>query len=84
MNLRPLDDLVIVRRAKPDEKSEGGILLTNEGRVSIFADVVAAGPKATTTAGERVVLAGWAGKQVRFNGEDLLCVKDKDVVAVVQ
>lgn len=85
MNLRPLHDQAVVKRAKPDEKSEGGIILPNaEGRISIFADVIAVGPKSSVAPGDRVVLDGWKGKAVRIDGQDFIAVRDEDIVGVMQ
>lgn len=86
MNLRPMNDRVIVKREKYDEHADSEIIaIVDTGRISIFAQVVAVGPKVSTlAAGDRVVLSGWQGKTVRVDGEELLVLAEEDIGCVVE
>lgn len=86
MTLRPLRDEVIVRREKYDEHADSGVIaIPDTGRTSIFAEVIAVGPKVTSMkGGDRVVLHGWAGKAIKLDGEELLSLAEDQIPAVVE
>lgn len=86
MNLRPLRDEVIVRREKYDEHADSGVIaIPDTGRVSIFAQVVAVGPKVTgLKPDDRVVLQGWSGKAIKLDGEEFLSLAEDQIPAVVE
>ena len=94
MRLRPLQDRVLIRRAEPETKTVGGILIPdNVQEKPVEGDVVAVGPgardKAGTLhplnikAGDRVLFAKWSGTDVKLDGEDLLIMKEADIMGVV-
>jgi chaperonin GroES len=94
MTFRPLHDRVLVRRVEAEEKTAGGIIIPDtakekpqEGEVIS----VGSGSKAedgTVTpldvkAGDRILFGKWSGTEVRLNGEDLLIMKESDILGVV-
>lgn len=85
MNLRPLRDEVIVRREKYDEHTDSNVIaIPDTGRVSIFARVVAVGPKVTDIKpDDRIVLQGWSGKVIKCEGGDLLSLPEDQIPVVV-
>jgi len=94
MRLRPLQDRVLIRRAAPETKTVGGILIPdNVQEKPVEGDVVAVGPGARDTtgtlhplnikAGDRVLFAKWSGTDVKLDGEDLLIMKEADIMGVV-
>lgn len=94
MRLRPLQDRVLIRRAQPATKTVGGILIPdNVQEKPVEGDVVAVGPGArdkTGTllplgikAGDRVLFAKWSGAEIKLDGEDLLIMKEADIMGVV-
>lgn len=86
MTLRPLGAQLIVKRAPMEEKSEGGLVLVEPSRQSLYVDVVAVGPKVTSDikVGDRLLPYGWQGKPVFVDGEELLCVLERDIDAVLE
>jgi chaperonin GroES len=94
MKLRPLQDRVLIRRAEPETKTSGGIFIPdNVQEKPSEGDVVAVGPgtrdKAATLhpldlkAGDRVLFAKWSGTEVKLDGEDLMIMKETDIMGVV-
>lgn len=94
MRPRPLQDRVLIRRAQPATKTVGGILIPdNVQEKPVEGGVVAVGPGArdkTGTllplgikAGDRVLFAKWSGAEIKFDGEDLLIMKETDIMGVV-
>lgn len=94
MRLRPLQDRVLIRRAEPETKTVGGILIPdNVQEKPVEGDVLAVGPGArdkTGTllppdikAGDRVLFAKWSGAEIKLDGEDLLIMKEADIMGVV-
>ncbi len=92
---RPLGDRVVVRRVKEDQKTAGGIIIPDtvaekpqEGKI------ISVGPGApdnngkliptTVKAGERVLFGKWSGTEVKIDNEDLLIMKESDILGVIE
>jgi chaperonin GroES len=95
MNFRPLHDRVVVRRLDAEAKSKGGIIIPDTAQEkSMQGEVVAAGPGARdergevvaldVKAGDRVLFGKWSGTEVKLDGEDLLVLKESDLMGVLQ
>ncbi len=95
MNFRPLHDRVVVRRLDAEAKSKGGIIIPDTAREKpAQGEVVAAGPGARderggivaldVKAGDRVLFGKWSGTEVKLDGEDLLVLKESDLMGVLQ
>lgn len=95
MKFRPLHDRVVIRCAEGDLKSKGGIIIPDtakerpqEGEVI----AVGAGPQDENgklmpldiKAGDRILFGKWSGTEVRIDGEDLLIMKEADILGVVE
>jgi chaperonin GroES len=91
---RPLHDRVVVRRIEADEKTKGGIIIPDTAQEKPQeGEVVAVGPGARDEDGERVemdvavgdrILFGkWSGTEVKIDGEDLLIMKESDIMGVI-
>ena len=94
MNFRPLHDRVLVRRVEAEEKTSGGIIIPDTAKEKPQeGEVIAAGTgtrseDGTVTpldvkAGDRILFGKWSGTEVRLNGEDLLIMKESDILGVV-
>ena len=94
MKFRPLHDRVIVRRITAEEKTAGGIIIPDTAKEKpMEGEVVAAGPGARNEqgqvtaldvkAGDRVLFGKWSGTEVKIDGEELLIMKESDVMGVV-
>ncbi|MFK4794851.1 MULTISPECIES: co-chaperone GroES [Sphingomonadaceae] len=94
MTFRPLHDRVLVRRIDSADKSAGGIIIPEtakekpqEGEIVAAGAGVKAENGALTPldlkAGDRVLFGKWSGSEVRLNGEDLLIMKEGDVLGVI-
>jgi len=95
MNFRPLHDRVLVRRVDAEEKTSGGIIIPDTAKEKPQeGEVVAAGSGARgedgkvtpldVKAGDRVLFGKWSGTEVRVNGEDLLIMKESDILGIVE
>ncbi len=95
MEFRPLHDRVVVRRLDAEAKSKGGIIIPDTAREKpAQGEVVAAGPGARdergevvaldVQAGDRVLFGKWSGTEVKLDGEDLLVLKESDLMGVLQ
>ena len=95
MKFRPLHDRVVVRRLTAEEKSSGGIIIPDTAKEKpMEGEVVAAGPGARNEAGaivaldvkasDRVLFGKWSGTEVKLDGEELLIMKESDIMGVVQ
>ncbi|HUM07784.1 MAG TPA: co-chaperone GroES [Acidocella sp.] len=93
-NFRPLHDRVVVRRITAEEKTAGGIIIPDTAKEKPQeGEVVAAGPGARNEtgalvalevkAGDRVLFGKWSGTEVKINGEDLLIMKESDILGIV-
>jgi chaperonin GroES len=95
MHFRPLHDRVVVRRIDADEKTAGGIIIPDTAKEKpIEGEVVAVGPGARDEngqlvpldlkAGDHILFGKWSGTEVKIDGEELLIMKEGDVLAVVE
>ena len=94
MKFRPLHDRVVVRRIQADEKTAGGIIIPDSVKEKPQeGEVIAVGPggrdesgKITpmgVKAGDRVLFGKWSGTEVKLDGEDLLIMKESDIMGVI-
>ena len=94
MNFRPLHDRVLVRRVEAEEKTAGGIIIPDTAKEKPQeGEVVAVGPGGRdedgeriamdVSVGDRILFGKWSGTEVRVNGEDLLIMKESDVLGIV-
>ncbi|MBK8174130.1 MAG: co-chaperone GroES [Rhodospirillales bacterium] len=95
MKFRPLHDRVVVKRVEQEEKTKGGIIIPDTAKEKPQeGEVVAVGPGARNEAGEivaldvkagdRVLFGKWSGTEVKIDGEDLLIMKESDLLGVIQ
>src|SRR5208282_1796592 len=95
MKFRPLHDRVLVKRLDADEKSKGGIIIPDTVKEKpMEGEVVAVGPGARNEqghivvpdlkAGDRVLFGKWSGTEVKLDGEELLIMKESDVMGVIE
>src|SRR5271163_1367671 len=95
MKFRPLHDRVVIRRVEAEEKSRGGIIIPDTAKEKpMEGDVVAAGPGARgedgkiqpmdVKAGDRVLFGKWSGTEVKLDGEDLIIMKESDIMGVIE
>ena len=95
MKFRPLHDRVVVERIDADAKSAGGILIPDSAQEKPSqGEIVAVGPGGRDEAGklipidlkkgDRVLFGKWSGTEVKIDGEDLLIMKESDVMGVLQ
>jgi chaperonin GroES len=94
MGFRPLHDRVLVRRVAAEEKTAGGIIIPDTAKEKPQeGEVVAVGTGAraddgTITplevkAGDRILFGKWSGTEVKLNGEDLLIMKESDILGII-
>jgi chaperonin GroES len=94
MHFRPLHDRVVVRRIEAEEKTAGGIIIPDTAREKPQeGEVLAVGPGARdeagrliepgVKAGDRVLFGKWSGTEVRIDGEDLLIMKESDILGIL-
>ena len=94
MKFRPLHDRVVVRRAEGDTKSKGGIIIPDNAKEKPQeGEVVAVGPGARdesgvlvpldVKAGDLILFGKWSGTEVKIDGEDLLIMKEADIMGVI-
>ncbi len=95
MSFRPLHDRVVVRRLEGEEKTKGGIIIPDTAKEKPQeGQVVAVGPGARDEAGklvpldlkvgDRIIFGKWSGTEVKIDGEDLLIMKESDVMGIVE
>ena len=95
MSFRPLHDRVVVRRLDEDEKTVGGIIIPDTAKEKpMQGEVIAVGPGARNErgeivpldvkAGDKVLFGKWSGTEVKLNGEDLLIMKESDIMGVLE
>jgi chaperonin GroES len=94
MSFRPLHDRVLVRRVKEEEKSKGGIIIPDtvkekpqEGKI-IAVGTGTRGEDGKVTpldvkAGDRVLFGKWSGSEVTIDGEELIIMKESDILGIV-
>jgi chaperonin GroES len=94
MAFRPLHDRILVRRIEADEKTAGGIIIPDTAKEKPSeGEVVAVGPGARDESGkltpldvkvgDRILFGKWSGTEIKLNGEDLLIMKESDVMGVI-
>jgi chaperonin GroES len=94
MAFRPLHDRIMVRRIDAEEKTKGGIIIPDTAKEKPQeGEVVAVGPGARNDkgdlvpldvkAGDRILFGKWSGTEVKIDGEDLLIMKESDVMGVI-
>jgi chaperonin GroES len=94
MQFRPLHDRVVVRRLEAEEKTAGGIIIPDTAKEKpMEGEIIAAGPGSRdetgklvppdVKAGDRVLFGKWSGTEVRLDGEELLIMKESDIMGVV-
>ena len=92
---RPLHDRVVVKRLDAEEKTKGGIIIPDTAKEKPQeGEIIAAGPGARdesgkivpldVKAGDRILFGKWSGTEVRIDGEDLLIMKESDIMGVVE
>ena len=94
MKFRPLHDRVLIRRVESEEKTAGGIIIPDTAKEKpMEGEVVAAGPGARgedgklqpmdVKAGDRVLFGKWSGTEIKLDGEDLMIMKESDIMGVI-
>jgi chaperonin GroES len=94
MKFRPLHDRIVLRRVTAEQKTSGGIIIPDTAQEKpIEGDVIAVGPGVRdehgrlvaleVKAGDRVLFGKWSGTEVKLEGEDLLIMKESDIMGVV-
>ena len=94
MKFRPLHDRVVVRRVTAEEKTSGGIIIPDTAKEKpMEGEIVAVGPggrnekgelvKLDVKEGDRVLFGKWSGTEVKIDGQDLLIMKESDIMGVV-
>ena len=95
MKFRPLHDRVVVRRVEEDAKTAGGIIIPDTAKEKpMQGEVIAVGPGGRdeagklvpleVKAGDRVLFGKWSGTEVKIDGEDLLIMKESDILGVLE
>ena len=95
MHFRPLHDRVVVRRIESEEKTAGGIIIPDTAKEKPQqGEIIAVGPGARNEkgeripidlkAGDRVLFGKWSGTEVRLDGQDLLIMKEADILGVLE
>ena len=95
MKFRPLHDRVVVKRVAEEEKTKGGIIIPDTAKEKpMEGEVVAVGPGARdekgalvaldVKAGDRILFGKWSGTEVKIDGEELLIMKESDVMGVLK
>ena len=95
MGFRPLHDRVVIRRVEAEEKTTGGIIIPDTAKEKpMEGEVVAVGPGARgedgkiqpldVKAGDRVLFGKWSGTEVKLDGEDLIIMKESDIMGVIE
>ena len=95
MKFRPLHDRVLVRRVESEQKTAGGIIIPDTAQEKpMEGEIIAAGSgrvnddgKVTALdvkTGDRVIFGKWSGTEVKVNGEDLLIMKESDIMGIVE
>ncbi len=93
MKFRPLQDRVLIRRIEPDEKTTGGIVIPDTAQEKrMEGEVVAVGPGARSEdgmvhpldvqLGDQVLFGKWSGTEIKLAGEDLMIMKESDLLGI--
>ncbi|OWW04776.1 molecular chaperone GroES [Rhizobium sp. R72] len=95
MSFRPLHDRILVRRIDSEEKTRGGIIIPDTAKEKPQeGQVIAVGPGARNdtghiqaldvNVGDRILFGKWSGTEIKINGEDLLIMKESDVMGIIE
>ena len=95
MKFRPLHDRVVVKRVNAEEKTSGGIIIPDTAKEKpMEGEVVAVGPGARNEqgqivaldvkAGDHVLFGKWSGTEVKIDGEELLIMKESDLMGIIE
>ncbi|HEU4696149.1 MAG TPA: co-chaperone GroES [Sphingomicrobium sp.] len=95
MHFRPLHDRVVVRRIEAEERTSGGIIIPDTAKEKPQeGEVVAVGPGArdengklvelSVEPGDRILFGKWSGTEVKISGEELLIMKESDILGVIE
>jgi len=95
MKFRPLHDRILVRRIEAEERTAGGIIIPDTAKEKPQeGEVIAVGPGARNESGQlqpldvkvgdRILFGKWSGTEIKLNGEDLLIMKEADVMGIVE
>jgi chaperonin GroES len=95
MKFRPLHDRVVVRRLEQEEKTAGGIIIPDTAKEKpMEGEIIAAGPGARNEngqlvpldvkVGDRVLFGKWSGTEVKIDGEDLMIMKESDIMGIIE
>ena len=95
MKFRPLHDRVLVRRIEQEDKTAGGIIIPDTVKEKpIEGEVISVGPGARNEkgelvpldvkAGDRILFGKWSGTEVKIDGEELLIMKESDVMGIIE
>lgn len=94
MTVKPLGDRVVIKNLEAEETTKGGLILTNAAKEKPqMAEVLSVGPgglvdgkevKMSVKAGQKVIYSKYAGTEVKIDGEELIIVRQSDILAVVE
>ncbi|UIJ93321.1 co-chaperone GroES (plasmid) [Sinorhizobium meliloti] len=95
MTFRPLHDRILVRRVESEEKTKGGIIIPDTAKEKPQeGEVLAVGPGARSEqgqiqpldvkVGDRILFGKWSGTEIKIDGEDLLIMKESDVMGIIE
>jgi chaperonin GroES len=95
VKFRPLQDRVLIRRIEEEEKTKGGIIIPDTAKEKpMEGEVLAAGPGTRADdgklhpldvkVGDRVLFGKWSGTEIKIDGEDLVVMKESDIMGVVE
>ena len=95
MKFRPLHDRVVVKRIEAEEKTAGGIIIPDTAKEKpMEGEIVAVGPGARdeqgklvpldVKAGDRILFGKWSGTEVKLDGEELLIMKESDIMGIIE
>ena len=95
LKFRPLHDRVVVKRIEGEEKTKGGIIIPDTAKEKpMEGEIVAVGPGARdeqgtlvpldVKKGDRILFGKWSGSEIKLDGEDLLIMKESDVMGVIE
>ena len=95
MNIRPLHDRVLVRRVEEEQKTAGGIIIPDTAKEKpMQGEVISAGAGARgedgkvqpldVKAGDRILFGKWSGTEVKVDGEELLIMRESDIMGIIE
>jgi chaperonin GroES len=95
MKFRPLHDRVLVKRVEEEQKSKGGIIIPDTAKEKpMQGEILAVGPGGRdddgdlipmgVSVGDRVLFGKWSGTEVKLDGEELLIMKESDIMGVLE